>query len=174
MKLEEKKQIVAQMTEDLKKAQAVIFANYQGLSAEKMRELKRSLKKAGASFTVVKNTLLKRALSASGWSKTGEKDLKIEGPIGVTICQNEPSPVLKTLLDFVKTHALPQLKLGLYQNLVLSVEKLKELATLPSREVLLAQLLGTMKNPARRIVQTLQNPSQKLVYVLSEVARKKG
>lgn len=170
MNITEKKEIVQQLTAELKKAQAVIFANYQGLSAEKMRELRRLLKKAGASFIVVKNTLVKRALEASGWAKIAGTTLNLEGPIGITLCQDEPPTVLKTLLEFVKTNTLPQLKLGLYQNLVLGAEKLKELANLPSREILLSQLLGTMKTPVRRVVQTLQSPSQKMVYALKGLA----
>jgi large subunit ribosomal protein L10 len=172
MNLTEKKQIVQRLTESLKEAQAVIFSDYQGLSAEKTRELRRNLKKAGGSFTVVKNTLLKRALANTGWSKLGEKSLNLAGPTGLTVCPNDPTAVLKALFAFVKTNTLPQLKAGLYQNLVLGVAQLKELAALPPREVLLGQLLSTLLNPLSRTARTLQNPGQKLVYVLAEIAKK--
>ncbi len=174
MKLQEKKDIVKQLTESVASAQAIVFTDFQGLKAEKVRELRRTLRASGATFQVVKNTLLNRSLKDSKVLK-GTEELALEGPTGVILTEaKEPALPLKALLGFIKDNNLPTLKSGLFEGVLLSVEKLKVLAGLSTRKVLLGQFAGSLLTPLRRLAFSLQDPRRKLVYALSEIAKTKG
>lgn len=174
MKLQQKKDIVGKLTTRLTDAKAVVFADFTGLTAEKMRSLRRLLKKSSAAYQVTKNTLAKKALLSARSLSDKSVDLDLTGPTSVIVSHGDPAASLKDLLAFIKENTLPKLKSGIFEGIVVGVEKLQQIATLPSREVLLSTFLRTVKQPAIRLVFCLQDPRKKLVYALSQIAKSKG
>lgn len=174
MKIQQKKDIVEKLTERLKGANTVVFADFTGLTAEKMRALRRLLKKSSATYQVTKNTLAKKALEAAKTLSKDSSELGLTGPTSVIISHGDPAANLKDLLAFIKENTLPKIISGIFEGAVISVEKIEKIATLPSREVLLAQLLRALQQPISRLASDLQNPRRKLVIALSQIAKTKG
>lgn len=174
MNINEKKNTVKELNESLKGARAVFFSNFQGLSAEKTRQLRRQLKAVGAGLVVAKNTLVTRALRNTGWIENDQTIQELTGPTAVSITNDEPAPALKEIFKFAKDNSVLQLKVGIYQKAILTIEKLKELSELPSKEIIISKLLGTIQNPLSRSVRVLKNPIQKLTIALSEVSKIKA
>lgn len=174
MKLQQKKDIVEKLTERLKGAKTVVFADFTGLTAEKMRSLRRLLKKSSAAYQVTKNTLAQKALESAKTLSQGSTELGLTGPTSVIISHGDPSATLKDLLAFIKENTLPKIISGIFEGAVVGVEKIEQIASLPSREILLAQLLRVLKQPISRLAADLQNPRRKLVIALSQIAKTKG
>ena len=154
---EKKVQIVEQLKENLSKAQGVVLTDYQGLSVPEVEILRKSLQEVGASYQIVKNTLLKLAL---------DKGEKFVGPTAVVLSYEDEIAPLKTLYDFAKEHKALKIKGGFFEGGWAVSEKLKEIAMLPSREELLAKLLGMMQSPLTRFVNVAKGNQMGLVGVL--------
>ncbi|CAM2765609.1 50S ribosomal protein L10 [Hathewaya histolytica] len=143
----------------LEKAQAIILADYQGLNVEEDTELRKQLREAGVEYKVYKNTLTTLALKELGVEGLNEH---LAGPVSMAISYEDPTAPARILNDFAKNHKKLELKAGIVQGEVYDVNSIKELATIPSREVLLAKLLGSFKAP-------LSN----LAYLLNAIKEKK-
>ena len=160
--LEIKKQVVADITEKFKNAQSVIAVHYSGLTVEEATKLRAQCREAGVDYCVLKNTLVRRALDdmgISGW------DNVLEGPTAFAFGMKDAVAPAKIVCDFIDKakNDYMSVKVGLMGNEVLDVNAIKALAALPSREVLLARLVGS-----------LNAPISKLVYVLEAIRKKQA
>lgn len=135
---------VLEIKEKLGKAEAVIMVNYQGLTVEEDTELRKTLRDAGVEYKVYKNTLVTRAANELGFEGMVQY---LEGPIAVAIGYEDPTAPARILNDFSKAHKALELKAGLVQGEMFDENKVKELASVPSKEVLIAKLLGSFKAP---------------------------
>jgi large subunit ribosomal protein L10 len=160
---EQKKQILADYVERMSSSEAMILADYRGLTVADMTDLRRRMRETSGVFQVVKNSLFERALQEAGIPTPAEQ---LEGPIAVGYCLGEVPPVAKTMVDFAKETNALRIKGALLGTSFLGTDGVKELADLPSREVLLAQLLGAVQGPMSSLVSTLQAPLRELVQVL--------
>lgn len=160
------------LKDELSKAKSVIFAEYHGLDANKVNQLRSRIKESGAEFTVAKNTLLKIALDEKKSPK--EAGDQLEGPVATIFAYEDAVAPIKALADFAKEFELPTVKGGIIDGEFASAEKINVLSNLPAREELLARLVGTLNSPLSGLVNTLSGNQRKLVYVLSAIAEKRN
>jgi large subunit ribosomal protein L10 len=150
MKRTEKDRIVAELSEKLQGAKALYYTDFTGLNVKRMTELRRRFRKAGVEYVVIKNTLALRAVNGSGLVAD-----RLTGPTGVVIGA-DPVAAAKVLSDFAKEHEQkPEVKGGLLDGRRLDIGQVKQLASLPSREQMLAQLAGGLQAPLAGFVGAL-------------------
>lgn len=143
---------VSEIREKMEKAQGIIFAKYQGLTVEEDTELRKALREAGVEYKVYKNTLTTLAAKELGFD--GIVDA-LEGPLSVAFGYEDPTVPAKVLNDFAKNHKKLELVAGIVQGEIFDEAKVKQLATIPSREVLIAKLLGSFKAPLSNLAYLL-------------------
>jgi large subunit ribosomal protein L10 len=166
---EKKVQIVDNLADDLSRSSIVIATNYQGLLAKQMAELRNALAKAGVEYHVVKNSLVYRAADNAG--KPQLRDI-IEGPVALAFGYDEVVNTAKALNQYIKSTALPiQIIGGLVEGRILPPEEVVNLANLPSREVLIAKLIGQLQAPIGSLHNVLSFPYQGLMNVLQNRAQ---
>jgi large subunit ribosomal protein L10 len=150
MKRTDKEQLVAELSQKIKNAKALYYTDFSGLNVKRMTELRRRLRRAGVEYVVIKNTLALRAVSDSGL--VGER---LRGPTGVVIGK-DPVAAAKVLNDFARENEQkPQVKGGMLDGRPLSTEQVKQLASLPSREQMLADLGAGLQSPMAAFVGAL-------------------
>ena len=150
MKRAEKEQLVSDLRDKLNNAQSLYYTDFTGLNVKRMTELRRRLKKAGVEYVVIKNTLALRAVNESGL--VGQK---LKGPTGLVVGK-DPVSAAKVLTDFAKEFEdKPSFKGGMLQGKAVDNAQLKRLATLPSREQMLADLAAGMQSPMAAFVGAL-------------------
>ncbi len=164
MPSEKKIQIVENLKEKLAQTKGIILTDYQGLSVPEVEALRVNLRKVSADYQVVKNTLLKLALEQS--SKFKVQSSKFTGPTAVILSREDEIKPLKVLYDFAKEHTQLKVKGGFFEGVWLLGEKLKEVAALPSRGVLLARVVGMIQSPISRIVNLGKGNQVGLVKIL--------
>lgn len=172
MKKSEKIFAVQDLTERLKQAKSIVLADYRGLKVSQMGELRSLVKKAGGELMVVKNSLLKLAAQQGGLPREFTEGEFFRGPTAITISYQDELAPLKAINDFAKTASLPSFKSGIWEKRVLSAEEVQRLASLPSKNELMAKLVGQLFSPTYSLVNVLIANHQKLIYVLS--ARMRG
>lgn len=156
--MELKQAKVREIKDKIEKAESVIFAKYQGLTVEEDTHLRKELREAGVEYKVYKNTLSIRAAKELGFDAL--EDVFV-GPISIAFGYDEPTVPARILNDFSKKYKALELKGGIVQGEIFDVDKVTKLATIPSKEVLIAKLLGSFKAP-------LSN----FVYLLSAIEKK--
>jgi large subunit ribosomal protein L10 len=165
LNLKQKQDLVAELSQQVAKAQSVVIAEYRSLSVADMTELRRSARGAGVYLRVYKNTLARRAVADTPFSGLAEH---MFGPLAYGI-STDPVAAAKVLSDYAKKHGKLVVKGGAMPNRVMSATDVTRLASLPSREQLLAQLMGTMRAPVAKFVQTLNEVPGKFVRTLAAV-----
>ncbi len=165
-----KEGIVGEVTEKVNKAKTMVFTDYTGLTHKQLEEFKKELKKADAEYVVAKNTLLKIALG----DKAAGQDDKFIKPTGTMFMYGDVVAPLKALSKMVKDTEKPQIKFGWMEGQVLSEKDVLKIATLPSREVLIAQMLGMMKAPIQGFHRALSWNLQKFVMTLAAIEKQKA
>jgi large subunit ribosomal protein L10 len=166
-----KHDLVAELAERLKVTRAAFLADYRGLNVEKATELRRKLRAAGVDYRVVKNTLLR--LAAKG-TPAACLDEHLKGPTAVAMVTGDPVAPAKALVEFAKANQAFELKSGMLDGKLLRPEDVKALAELPSREVLLGRLLGTLNAPTSNFVGVLAAVPRSLVQALSAIKDQKA
>jgi len=166
-----KEQVVAELAGKLAEAKAAFLADYRGLDVEQANKLRGELREAGVEFRVVKNTLLN--LAAKGTASECLKDHFV-GPTAIAIAAEDPVAPAKVLSEFAKASKTFELKAGMLDGGLLSLEDIKALAELPSREVLLAKMLGSINAPVSNFVGVLAAVPRSLVQVLGAIQDKKA
>ncbi len=161
--------IVAEVKEKVDKAKAMVFTDYTGLSHKQLEELKKEIRKADAEYVVAKNTLVKLALG----DKVADQEDKFVKPTGTMFLYGDVVAPLKALAKMVKETEKPSIKFGLLDGKVVTDKEVLTLATLPSRDVLLAQLAGMLKSPIQGLHRALSWNMQKLVMTLAAVEKQK-
>jgi large subunit ribosomal protein L10 len=170
MKRSEKEQAVNELSAQMKGVKALYFTDFTGLNVKRMTDLRRRFRKAGVQYVVIKNTLALRAVSDSGL--TGVTD-RLRGPTGVVLAR-DPVAAAKVLADFAKENEKrPALKGGMLDGVALSEEQIKRLASMPSREQMLAQLVSALESPAASLVGGLEGILRNFVGVLEAVKAQK-
>jgi len=170
MNLSDKKQIVADMHERFARSQLVILTDYKGLDVASITSLRRELKDAGVEFKVVKNSLLIRAAEDTDAALISD-DFK--GPSGIALSYDDPVSPAKILTKFAEANKKLEIRSAVMNGKVLDAGALKALSKLPSREVLLAQLLSAMNGVPTGFVRALSSIPQKLLNVLQAVKDQK-
>ena len=163
MAKQDKVYTVQNLTEKLKQAKAVVLADYHGLKVSQLAELRQNIKKNGGEFEVIKNTLLDRAAEESKIKIDPEA---LQGPTAVLQAYEDQISPLKTLVDFIKANDLPKIKFGLLDQVATPIEKIKQLASLPTKEELKAKLVNTLQSPLYGLDNALNWNLKKLVFVL--------
>nr|WP_206153210.1 50S ribosomal protein L10 [Clostridium cadaveris] len=143
---------VEEIKEKLQKSQSVILASYQGLTVEEDTQLRKSLREAGVEYKVYKNTLVILAAKELGIEGLDEH---LQGPISIAIGYDDVTAPARILNDFAKTHKKLELKAGLVQGEIYDADKVKQLANIPSKDILIAKLLGSIKSPLSKFAYLL-------------------
>ena len=166
---QEKAAIIEEITGQLAGAQAVVVAEYRGLSVESVTQLRKEARAAGVYLRVLKNTLAKRAIAGTAFEGLSDK------MVGPLIYGISPDPVAaaKVLVNFAKTNDKLILTAGALPGQVMGVDGVKALATMPSRDELLSKLLGTMQAPIATFVRTLNEVPTKFVRGVAAVRDQK-
>jgi len=165
LSLEQKQAMVSEVAAKLKGAQVVLVAEYRGLDVERVTQLRSRARKSGLYLRVLKNTLARKAVQGTPFEKLSDK---MVGPLMYGIAQ-DPVAGAKVIAEFAKDNELFVIKAGAMPNTVMSVQDIKALATLPSRDELLAMLLGTMQAPMAKLVRTMNEVPGKFVRALAAV-----
>lgn len=169
LNLEEKKAVVAEVSEQVSAAQAIVLAEYRGMEVGDMTVLRAKTRAAGIYFRVLKNTLARRAVADTPFAKLADQ---MVGPLAYGISR-DPVAVAKVLHDFSKSNDKFVIRGGAMANVVLGPKEVVSLASMPSREQLIAQLMGTMQAPVAKFVQTLNEVPAKFVRGLAAVRDQK-
>lgn len=150
--LEQKKQVVNEMVEKFKAASAGVFVDYCGLTVEEDTELRRKFREAGVEYKVIKNTLTSRAAKEVGLEAL---DPILNGPTALAMSVDNPVAPAKIIAEFAKKHEALEVKAGFMDGAVMSIDEVNTLAATPTREELLAKMMGSMKSPISGLVRLL-------------------
>ena len=170
-----KQAVVAQLKEQLESAKGVVLTSYKGLTVAQDTELRRELREAGVSYHVVKNTMLRIAAKEAGIEGIEEH---LEGTTAFAFSTEDAVAPAKVICGFIKKNKLEDaevltVKVGMVEGKVIGVDEVKALAALPSREELIAKLLGSMNAPISNTVNVLQGVICNAVYVLDAIRSQK-
>jgi large subunit ribosomal protein L10 len=166
----EKQALIDEMTQLLTDADSLFVSDYRGLSVAELSELRGKLRERGATFTVLKNTLARIAAERAGREQLTPL---LVGPTAVTVVGEDPAGAAKALADYARTHQQLIVRGGLLQESIVDAAGVKALASLPSRDVLIAQVIGTMAAPMTGLVTVLQGTIGGFVRALGQVAEQK-
>ena len=167
----EKQYMVEEVSRHLDKSDYVYLTNYERVTVEEVALLRSDLAKEGAEFHVVKNTIFNVAAQERGLPDLREH---LSGPVAIVVGGQNPSGVAKVLKKFFKDKEKVELKVGVLSGSELDADAIKELAELPSLEVLRAQLLGLLSTPAQRMVTVLAAAPTSLLNVLKAKSEKES
>lgn len=169
LNLEQKKAVVAEVGEQVAQAQAIVLAEYRGIEVGDMTKLRAEARKSGVYLRVLKNTLVRRAVDGTQFSGLAND---MVGPLVFGI-STDPVAAAKVMNNFAKANDKFVIKAGALPGKVLDAKGVQALATLPSREELLAKLLGTMQAPVAQFVRTLNEVPTKFARGLAAVRDQK-
>lgn len=155
----------------LKESSSLFIIKYSGLSSPDLTNLRQSLKNAGGTLFMVKNTVTRRALKTL---KLDEVTNTIDGPCGLIFVKEEPVNAASVLYNFSREHAGIKLEAGLIEERVLNTKDIETLARIPSKEVLRAQLVMTLRSPIAGLVIALNQMLNKFIWCLEQIGNKKG
>lgn len=170
-----KQAVVAQLKEQLESAKGVVLTSYKGLTVAQDTELRRELREAGVSYHVVKNTMLRIAAKEAGIEGIEEH---LDGTTAFAFSTEDAVAPAKVICGFIKKNKFEDaevltVKVGMVEGKVIGVDEVKALAALPSREELIAKLLGSMNAPISNTVNVLQGVIRNAVYVLDAIRSQK-
>lgn len=146
--LEAKKQIVDEIAGKLKESVATIVVNYRGLSVAEVTELRKQLREANVGYKVYKNTFARRAAAQADLSSL---DSALKGPTAISFSKDDVIAPAKVLYNFSKDHEALEIKAGVIEGKATSLDEIKALAELPSREGLLSMLANVLQAPIRKL-----------------------
>lgn len=166
LKLEEKKAVVAEVTEVAARAYSVVAAEYRGLTVQQMTELRAQARAQGVYVRVIKNTLARLALAGTSFERIGPA---LKGPLVLAFSNDEPGAAARLVRDFGKANDKLVPTLVSLGGDVLPATEVEKVASLPNREQALAMLLGVLKAPIEKLVRTLAEPQAKLARTFAAV-----
>ena len=165
LNLEGKKEVVAEVTARLANAQTVVLAEYRGLPVEDITVLRKEARANGVYLRVLKNTLARRAVQGTPFEKLADQ---MVGPLAYGI-SDDPVAAAKVLQAYAKKNEKLVIKGGMMPNYLMTAKEVGNLASMPSRDELIAKLMGTMQAPVTKFVQTLNEVPTKFVRALAAV-----
>lgn len=166
LSIEQKKAVVAEMSQVAAQAHSAVAAEYRGLSVGDMTELRASARNDGVFLKVVKNTLAKRALAGTDFECLNDE---LTGPLLLAFSMEDPGAAARVVKAFAKDHDKLVAKLVAMSGKLYPASELEKLASLPNREQAIAMLMGVMKQPIEKFVRTLAEPHSKLVRTVAAV-----
>ena len=169
LNLEQKQAVVAEVSAEVAKAQAIVLAEYRSLRVDEMTDLRKKARSSGVYLRVLKNTLARRAVADTPFAGLTEK---MSGPLAYGI-SSDPVAVAKVLHEFAKGNEKLVIKAGAMPNVVMSSKEVGDLAKMPSREQLLATLMATLNAPIAKFVRTLNEVPGKFVRTVAAVRDQK-
>ncbi len=164
-----KEELIKDYLERLNASEAIIITSYRGLKVSEVEQLRKKIREAEGSFAVVKNTLAMRSLQEAGLPVANEL---LTGPVGIGFCHSNVSGVAKAITDYAKQNELLVIRGGILGQRVIDETGVKNLASLPSLDVLRAQLLGLINAPASRLAGVVAGGVRQLVNVVNAYAEK--
>ena len=170
LRLEDKKALVAEVNEVAARAQSVVAAEYRGLSVAQITDLRAKARASRVYIRVVKNTLARRAIAGTQFGCFGGP---LKGPLSLAFSEDDPGAAARLIKGFAKDHNKLVPTLVSLGGVVLSGQDLEKVASLPTRDQALAQLLGVLKAPIGKFVRTLAEPHAKLVRTIAAVKDQK-
>ena len=168
--LEQKKAIVSELSEKLKSSCAGVVVSYQGINVEDDTKLRKELRESGVEYMVTKNTLLRRAAADA---KMDDLSDAFKGSTAIAISKDDYVAASKILCNFAKDHDFFKIKSGFIDESVIDAKEVTRLSKLPSREVLIAQVLGGLNAPIAGFATVLGGTMRGLVVALNAIAQKK-
>jgi large subunit ribosomal protein L10 len=164
----EKQELITELTDKIKGAKALYYTDFTGLNVKRMTELRRRLRKGGVEYLVIKNTLALRAINEGGLAGT-----RLRGPTGVVVTR-DPVGAAKLLSDFAKENdQKPLVKGGLLDGVAIDTAQVKKLASMPSREQMLAELGAGLQSPMAAFVGALSGMMYMMVGALEALRSQK-
>jgi large subunit ribosomal protein L10 len=168
MKREEKHQQAKDLHEELKKARTVFLTGFEGLTVAQDTELRRKIAETGARYKVVKNSLIERAAAGTEAEAAAKK---LRGTTSLAYTSTDPVSLAKVLVDYAKENPALVFKTGMVEGRVVSMAEVEALASLPSREELLAKALFLMKAPAQQLAVTVSGVARNLARVIQQAVK---
>jgi large subunit ribosomal protein L10 len=166
LRLENKKEIVAEVSAIAADSVAAVVAYYRGLSVGEMTELRAQARKTGVYLRVVRNTLARRAFGGTDFECLGDS---LTGPVVLAFSRTEPSAAARLVRDFAKDHDKLEVKVLAVGGNLYEASQLAQIAKLPTKDKAIAQLMSVMQAPITKFVRTLNEPASKLVRVFAAV-----
>jgi len=170
MNKQKKTAVVDELSKSIIGSTGMILTEYQGLSVAEISELRAKLRKQNCQYKVIKNTLAKIAFKGTELESFAGN---FSGPTAVVVQKGDPTISAKTVIDFAKDHAKLKLMLGFLSGKVLTPSEIKNLASLPSKEVLVGKMLGAMKSPLYGLVNVMSGTIRNFAYVLKAIKKQK-
>jgi large subunit ribosomal protein L10 len=167
---EEKVQVVAELKERLSNSSSAIFVDYRGLTVEEATQLRKQLREAGVIYKVYKNTLIEiaaRQLDMEGITPY------LAGPTAIAFGVEDPVTPAKLLSESMNSLKKMEFKVGIVEGKIVDVEAIESLAKLPSKQELIAKMLGSINAPIANLVGVLSGPMRAFVYTLNAIKEKK-
>jgi len=171
MKRSEKDAIIDEVAERTTKAQAVYFADFTGLTVAEEQELRREFRKAGVEYTVYKNTLVRKALErVTGYDKVYDH---LVGPTGMAFCNDDISAPARIMKKYSDKTGKMKLKAAVLESQVYDGSRIGDLAAIPTRDELMASILGSIEAPMSGIVGAINALARDLVSLIDQIAEQK-
>lgn len=167
----QKQALVAELTERMQRMSSAIIVDYRGLTVAEVTQLRNLMRDAGVEYRVLKNTLIKRAADQIGIVGLDES---LNGPTAVAFGFDDPVAPARILKDFMTKTKKMQIKSGIVGTKVIDAKGVQALADLPSKEVLVAKLMGSLNMPVSGLVGVLSGVPRALVYALEGVRKQKA
>lgn len=167
----DKEAFVEEVARLLADAEVMYVSDYRGLTVAEMTELRNALRPSGASLRVLKNTLTRRAAEKAGRQELLEL---LNGPTAIAFCHDDPVAPAKAMMEFARKRDAFKVRGGVLQGKLIGVADVRALATLPPRDVLIGQVVGTMAAPISGLVTVLNATIGGLVRSLQQIADQKA
>ena len=150
--------IVAEISENIKDAQSIVVVDYRGLTVEQDTQLRKNLREAGVVYKVYKNTYMTRAFKDTAFEGLTQY---FQGPSAVAIAKDDATAPARVIADFAKTAEKLEIKGGIVEGVVYDAKGIGEIATIPSREVLISKLLGSLQSPITNFARVMNQLAEK-------------
>ena len=165
-----KKEKVEEWSKRFKDAKSFVLADYRGLSVEQDTKLRKAMREAGVEYTVVKNSIARFAAKENGYDGLDEY---LKGPTAIALSMQDPVSPSKVMSKFAKDYDKLDIKAGVVEGKIVDIEGVKSIASLPSREELVARVVGGLSGPLYGIVNVLNANIRGLAVALNAIAEKK-
>jgi len=167
---EQKKEMITNLEEKIKKMKSLVFIDYYGLKVKEVDQLRSLLKKKNCSYLVAKKTLLEIVLKKAGLDKIDLK--KVQGGVGLVFGFDSEIEPAKLVVGFNKEHDKLKIQGGIFENNLIDAFQVTSLSKLPTKQELFGQLAGVMKGPINNFVYALKGNLKNIVYVLNAIKNK--
>ncbi len=171
MRRDQKIAVVEQLNERFARAKMALLSEYHGITAAESTDIRRRLRAVRGEIRVAKNTLIRRAIKGTRFENL---EPKLGGPVGLILSYDDPVEVAKTVSSLRELGERFVVRCGVLEGQEITAAQFQALATLPPREVVLAQMLGVLQAPATRLVRLLNEPAASLARLVDAIGKKKG